>query len=250
MLITVWGENRVERTDPAVARDLSRRDARDDRLRDPRAPRRAHGGHGPRRSTNPGHGLDGRGSIETTDVLAWWGHLFHEDVADDVDGGSPANVCSTGWVSWSCTPATCRRAVQAPDGDELQPPVAGGRRPRARLDGRTRRIPLARACPTGVRNRDARRCTAEFFDIPPPDELVFISSFTGGEVFRSGCCFLRGKGQNLLLQPGPRRLPGLPPRPHVRRVIANAVLLGSRRPRAGTAARPGRRSRRAGWFER
>jgi trehalose utilization protein len=35
----------------------------------------------------------------------------------------------------------------------------------------------------------------EFFDIPRPDELVFVSSFSGGEVFRSGCCFHRGYGR-------------------------------------------------------
>ena len=32
----------------------------------------------------------------------------------------------------------------------------------------------------------------ELFDIPEPDELVFISWFEGGEVFRSGCCWRRG----------------------------------------------------------
>ena len=26
----------------------------------------------------------------------------------------------------------------------------------------------------------------EFFDIPEPDELIFVSWFAGGEVFRSG----------------------------------------------------------------
>ena len=42
----------------------------------------------------------------------------------------------------------------------------------------------------------------EPFDIPPPDELVFISWFQGGEVFRSGCCFYRGKGKIFYFKPG------------------------------------------------
>jgi trehalose utilization protein len=42
----------------------------------------------------------------------------------------------------------------------------------------------------------------EFFDIPAPDELVFISSFSGGEVFRSGCCFHRGAGRIFYFSPG------------------------------------------------
>ena len=33
------------------------------------------------------------------------------------------------------------------------------------------------------------------FDIPAPDELIFISSFTGGEVFRSSVTFTRGRGR-------------------------------------------------------
>ena len=41
----------------------------------------------------------------------------------------------------------------------------------------------------------------EFFDIPPPDELVFISSYTGGEVFRSGCAFRRGQGRIFYFSP-------------------------------------------------
>ncbi|OPG89464.1 trehalose utilization protein ThuA, partial [Bacillus spizizenii] len=31
----------------------------------------------------------------------------------------------------------------------------------------------------------------ERFEIPAPDELVFVSWFEGGEVFRSGCCYKR-----------------------------------------------------------
>ena len=35
----------------------------------------------------------------------------------------------------------------------------------------------------------------EHFDIPPPETLVFVSWFSGGEVFRSGCCYTRGAGK-------------------------------------------------------
>ncbi len=41
----------------------------------------------------------------------------------------------------------------------------------------------------------------EFFDIPAPDELVFVSWFEGGTVFRSGCLF-SGTGEDLLFSPG------------------------------------------------
>src|ERR687890_26578 len=33
----------------------------------------------------------------------------------------------------------------------------------------------------------------EPFDVPQPDELVFVSWFGGGEIFRSGLCYRRGR---------------------------------------------------------
>ncbi len=62
----------------------------------------------------------------------------------------------------------------------------------------------------------------EYFDIPPPDELVFISSFSGGEVFRSGCCFRRGKGRVFYFSPGHETYP-IYHDPVIARVLCNAV---------------------------
>jgi len=62
----------------------------------------------------------------------------------------------------------------------------------------------------------------EFFDIPTPEELVFISSFSGGEVFRSGCTFRRGHGKIFFFSPGDQDYPVYHHK-DVRRVIANAV---------------------------
>jgi trehalose utilization protein len=47
----------------------------------------------------------------------------------------------------------------------------------------------------------------EHFDIPQPDELVFVSWFAGGEVFRSGCCFFRGRGKIFYFRPGHETYP-------------------------------------------
>lgn len=41
----------------------------------------------------------------------------------------------------------------------------------------------------------------EQFDIPAPDELIFVSWYKGGEVFRSGCCFNRGYGKVFYFSP-------------------------------------------------
>jgi trehalose utilization protein len=63
----------------------------------------------------------------------------------------------------------------------------------------------------------------EHFDVPPPETLVFISWFSGGEVFRSGCCYTRGRGKIFYFRPGHETLSTYH-HPDVQRVIANAVL--------------------------
>ena len=55
-----------------------------------------------------------------------------------------------------------------------------------------------------------------------PDELVFISSFATGEVFRSGCCYHRGEGRVFYFSPGDQQYP-VYRHPGIRKVIANAV---------------------------
>jgi trehalose utilization protein len=62
----------------------------------------------------------------------------------------------------------------------------------------------------------------EFFDVPAPDALVFISWFQGGEVFRSGCCYRRGHGKVFYFRPGHETYP-IYFMPEVRRILANAV---------------------------
>jgi trehalose utilization protein len=74
----------------------------------------------------------------------------------------------------------------------------------------------------------------EVFGIPAPDELVFVSWFQGGEVFRSGCCFTRGKGRIFYFRPGHETYPTYRDA-QVRRVIANAVRWAA--PTSGRASR-------------
>ena len=62
----------------------------------------------------------------------------------------------------------------------------------------------------------------EFFDIPEPDALVFVSWFQGGEVFRSGCCYHRGEGRIFYFRPGHETYPTYY-QEEVQQVIANAV---------------------------
>ncbi|HEV8543841.1 MAG TPA: ThuA domain-containing protein, partial [Verrucomicrobiae bacterium] len=68
----------------------------------------------------------------------------------------------------------------------------------------------------------AEEMYGEPFGIPTPDELIFISWFTGGEVFRSGATWRRGHGRIFYFRPGHETYPTY----HlasVQLVITNAV---------------------------
>jgi trehalose utilization protein len=62
----------------------------------------------------------------------------------------------------------------------------------------------------------------EPFGIPTPDELIFVSWFQGGEVFRSGATWIRGSGRIFYFSPGHEVYP-IYHHPEVQRVIANGI---------------------------
>lgn len=69
---------------------------------------------------------------------------------------------------------------------------------------------------------DHEEMYGEPFDIPEPDELVFVSWFQGGEVFRSGCVWRRGAGRIFYFRPGHETYPTYF-RDDVQQILANAV---------------------------
>ena len=62
----------------------------------------------------------------------------------------------------------------------------------------------------------------EVFDIPEPDELLFVSWFEGGEVFRSGAVWHRGRGKIFYFRPGHETYP-IYHQEEVLHVIANGA---------------------------
>lgn len=94
--------------------------------------------------------------------------------------------------------------------------------------------PIARGLPP-VFVLPTEEVWSEPFDVPRPDELVFVSTFRGGEVFRSGCCYERGRGRVFYFRPGHESHPTYH-QPEVRRVLANGVRWAAR---AGTGGADG-----------
>ena len=69
---------------------------------------------------------------------------------------------------------------------------------------------------------DKEEMYGEFFDIPAPDELVYLSNFEGGEVFRSGCTYRRGHGKVFYFRPGHETYPTYYNQ-DIMHIISNAV---------------------------
>jgi trehalose utilization protein len=165
----------------------------------------------------PEHGLTDE-ILDQTDVLTWWGHMAHDKVDDAVVNkvydrvmrGMGILVLHSGHFSKifrKLMGTTC--ALRWRDGDsELVWTVRPGH-------PITRGLPPVFAIPE-------HEMYGEFFDIPQPDELIFISSFKGGEVFRSGCCWDRGLGKVFYFSPGHEAHP-IYFQPEIRQVIANGV---------------------------
>ncbi|MEJ7649271.1 MAG: ThuA domain-containing protein [Nakamurella sp.] len=218
--VVVWGENHHETSE------------RDREAMAERYPTGMHGaiaegltellGDGVRVRTatqqQPEHGLTEEVLAET-DVLTWWGHATHEDVSDVVVervhqrvlAGMGLLVLHSAHFSKifkRLMGTTCALQWRSADDAELVWTVAPGH-------------PIAAGIPHPL-VIPQQEMYGEYFDIPQPDEQVFLSTFTGGEVFRSGCTWRRGKGRVFYFSPGDQDFP-VYHHADIRRVLANAV---------------------------
>jgi trehalose utilization protein len=189
----------------------------------------------------PEHGLP-EDVLRETDVLTWWGHTAHEEVDDAVVSRvQDAVLAGIGLiVLHSAHYSKIFRRLMGTS-CVLRWREAGEREVVWTVN---RGHPIVEGVPE-VFIVPQQEMYGEFFDIPQPDELVFISSFAGGEVFRSGCCFVRGAGRIFYFSPGHETYP-IYYQPEIRRVIANAVRWAAPR----TRQKYGFSNPPIGWFER
>ncbi|RAX16455.1 trehalose utilization protein ThuA [Pseudarthrobacter sp. AG30] len=169
-------------------------------------------------ASNDDHGLDEEVLAET-DVLLWWGHIAHHEVSDAVVervhrhvlGGMGLIVLHSGHFAKIFTRllgTSCSLAWRNDGQRELVWTVKPSH-------------PIAEGVESPIVIPE-QEMYGELFDIPDPDDLIFISSFAGGEVFRSGVTFTRGKGRIFYFSPGDQEYP-VYHHPQVQRVLANGV---------------------------
>ena len=170
---------------------------------------------------DPEQGLS-EAALAATDVLVWWGHGRHRDVTDESVARIVRHVTARGMGFMPLHSSHHSRAFKALMGTSCD---LGG----WREDGQPAHLyvaepshPIAAGIPQYV-VIPQDEMYAEWFVIPPPDELVFISSFLGGgEVFRSGCCWQRGAGRIFYFQPGHETYP-VYFQPELHTILANGV---------------------------
>ncbi|WP_458121895.1 ThuA domain-containing protein [Paenibacillus sp. Z6-24] len=164
------------------------------------------------------HGLT-ESVLNSTDVMLWWGHTAHDLVDDEiaeavvrrVQEGMGLIVLHSGHFSKpfkQLMGTSCDLKWRVADEQEIlwcvnpNHPISQGVNPSITLD--------------------KEEMYGEFFDVPAPDELVYLSNFEGGEVFRSGCTYRRGHGKIFYFRPGHETYPTYYNQ-DIMHIIANAV---------------------------
>lgn len=212
--VTVWNENRHEQKNPLV-REIY--------------PEGIHGAIASflgeeqfdvRTATldEPEHGLSDQ-VLEGTDVLVWWGHLAHDEVSDEIvnkvkqrvlDGMGLIVLHSAHFSKIFKTLMGTSCDLKWREADEKE-----------RIWIVDPSHPITEGLGEYI-ELEKEEMYGEHFDIPSPSELVMISWFEGGEVFRSGCTYTRGNGKIFYFRPGHETYPTYFNK-DIQRVIINAV---------------------------
>lgn len=156
--------------------------------------------------------------LESTDVLIWWAHIAHDAVPDTIVAKIKNRILrGMGFIALhSAHPCKVMQELLGTSGS-----LRWREGDFARVWNINPTHPIAQGIPEYF-ELDPEEMYGERFDIPTPDELIFLSWYRGGEVFRSGCTWNRGYGKIFYFQPGHETNPSYH-NPHVMRVIENAV---------------------------
>lgn len=157
--------------------------------------------------------------LNSTDVLIWWGHAKHDDVPDELAEKIKNRVLDgMGFIALHsahlCKPfkllmgTVCRSKWRENDEKERIWVIEPSH-------------PIAENLPEYI-ELPQEETYGERFEIPTPDELIFISWFSGGEVFRSGVCYKRGLGKIFYFRPGHESYPTYY-REDISTILKNAV---------------------------
>jgi len=157
--------------------------------------------------------------VDNTDVMLWWGHLAHDEVADEIVDRVHAHVLEgmglivlhSGHFSkifQKLMGTTCNLKWRE-DG----------------LSAKMWNVNPSHPITAGIGESielEQEEMYGEHFDVPAPDELIFITGYPNEEVFRGGMTYRRGNGKIFYFQPGHETYASYY-NEKVQRVIQNAI---------------------------
>ncbi len=165
----------------------------------------------------PEYGLS-EALLDNTDVLVYWAHVAHERLPDEIAQRVRQHVLrGMGFVPLhSAHPSKPLQMLLGSSGslcwrdDDF-----------CRVWTIAPSHPIAQGIPPYFELPE-EEMYGEPFDIAKPDEIVFLSWFRSGNVFRSGCTWTRGYGRIFYFQPGHETNRAYYDQ-NVRRILQNAV---------------------------
>jgi trehalose utilization protein len=164
------------------------------------------------------HGLSEE-RLAQTDVLLWWGHTAHDEVRDEVAARVQKHVLEgMGFIALHSAHFSKPFKNLMGTHCSLKWREAGEKE---RLWNLAPNHPITRGIGEYFELPQAEMY-GERFDIPEPDQLIFLSWFSGGEVFRSGCVWNRGHGRVFYFRPGHETYP-IYHHPQIQTVLKNAI---------------------------
>lgn len=156
--------------------------------------------------------------LAETDVLIWWSHARQDDITDEtVRLVREAVHAGMGLIALHS--AHFSRIMRDLMGTTMTLHWRHGDQEKLWCVNPTH--PIAQGVPPCI-NIPEEEMYGEMFDIPRPDDIIFLGWFASGHVFRSGVTFTRGLGKIFYFQPGHEEAP-VYKQPEIQRIIVNAV---------------------------
>ena len=156
--------------------------------------------------------------LKETDVLIWWGHCRHDEV-DDKIAEMVHNEVQCGMGAIFLHSAHHSKPFKKLMGTTCNLKWRNGEKERLW------NINPAHPIMEGVGDYVDIPCEemyGEQFQIPKPDDILMIGTFSSHEVFRSACVWQRVHGKIFYFQPGHETYP-IYHMPEIQRIIKNAV---------------------------
>ena len=157
--------------------------------------------------------------LDSTDVLIWWGHKAHDDLPDEIARRVHQRVLEgMGFIALHSSHLSKPFKLLMGTSCTLKWRKSGEK---ARLWNIAPNHPITQGIGDYF-ELEHTEMYGERFDIPEPDQTLFLSWFPGGEVFRSGCVWNRGNGRVFYFKPGHETFPIYYDK-NIQQVIRNAI---------------------------